>query len=169
MNIIKFISSRQSWSIPYAIFAAIFVVLPLLLIVVFAFTDENGALTLYNFQKFLAHAASHQQGLPGKRVHPADWWRQLGCFRQVVPPRRHPSPLSHRGLSAPGSQHRQCTRRRYHRRNSTAQHQQHGNQKAYQRRGKHQGNGAGMHRTTGCQKLQAVLGIPLSETALNHI
>ena len=55
MNIIKFISSRQSWSIPYAIFAAIFVVLPLLLIVVFAFTDENGALTLYNFQKFLAH------------------------------------------------------------------------------------------------------------------
>lgn len=55
MNIIKFISSRQNWSIPYAIFAAIFVVLPLLLIVVFAFTDENGALTLYNFQKFLAH------------------------------------------------------------------------------------------------------------------
>ena len=50
MNIIKFISSRQSWSIPYTIFAAIFVVLPLLLIVVFAFTDENGALTLYNFQ-----------------------------------------------------------------------------------------------------------------------
>ena len=38
----------------------------------------------------------------GKRVHPADWWRQLGSFRQVVPPRRHPSPLSHRGLSAPG-------------------------------------------------------------------
>lgn len=29
-------------------------ILPLLLIVVFAFTDENGALTLYNFQK-LAH------------------------------------------------------------------------------------------------------------------
>ena len=55
LNIIKFISSRQSWSIPYAIFAAIFVVLPLILIVVFAFTDENGSLTLYNFQKFLAH------------------------------------------------------------------------------------------------------------------
>ena len=60
---------------------------------------------------------------------------------------------------------RQCTRRRYHRRNSTAQHQQHGNQKAYQRGGKHQGNGAGMHRATGCQKLQAALGIPLSENA----
>ena len=50
-------------------------------------------------------------------------------------------------------------------RNSTAQHQQHGNQKAYQRGGKHQGNGAGMHRATGCQKLQAALGIPLSENA----
>ena len=55
MKLIKFISSRQSWSIPYAIFAAIFVVLPLLLIVFFAFTDEYGHITLYNFQKFLAH------------------------------------------------------------------------------------------------------------------
>lgn len=55
MKLLKFISSRQSWSLPYAIFAAIFVVLPLVLIVVFAFTDENGSLTLYNFQKFLAH------------------------------------------------------------------------------------------------------------------
>ena len=55
MKLIKFISSRQSWSIPYAIFAAIFVMLPLLLIVFFAFTDEYGHITLYNFQKFLAH------------------------------------------------------------------------------------------------------------------
>lgn len=55
LKLIKFISSRQSWSIPYAIFAAIFVVLPLLLIVFFAFTDEYGHITLYNFQKFLAH------------------------------------------------------------------------------------------------------------------
>lgn len=47
--------SRQSWTMPYAIFAAIFVVLPLLLIVAFAFTDEKGCFTLYNFQKFLAH------------------------------------------------------------------------------------------------------------------
>ena len=55
MKLIKFISSRQSWSIPYAIFATIFVVLPLILIVFFAFTDEYGNITLYNFQKFLAH------------------------------------------------------------------------------------------------------------------
>ena len=47
--------SRQSWTMPYAIFAAIFIVLPLLLIVALAFTDEEGCFTLYNFQKFLAH------------------------------------------------------------------------------------------------------------------
>ena len=51
----RLFSSRKSWTIPYAIFAAVFVVLPLLLIVVFAFTDENGAFTLYNFSKFMSH------------------------------------------------------------------------------------------------------------------
>lgn len=51
----RLFSSRKSWTIPYAIFAAVFVVLPLLLIVVFAFTDENGAFTLDNFSKFLSH------------------------------------------------------------------------------------------------------------------
>ena len=50
----RLFSSRKSWTIPYAIFAAVFVVLPLLLIVVFAFTDENGAFTLYNFSKFMS-------------------------------------------------------------------------------------------------------------------
>lgn len=57
LNISKtFHSSQQSWTLPYVIFAAIFVVLPLLLIVAFAFTDESGAVSLYNFRKFLAHA-----------------------------------------------------------------------------------------------------------------
>ncbi len=51
----RFFSSRKSWALPYAIFAAVFVVLPLLLIVGYAFTDENGAFSLVNFQKFLAH------------------------------------------------------------------------------------------------------------------
>ena len=32
-----FLSSRKSWTIPYVIFSAIFVILPLLLIVVYAF------------------------------------------------------------------------------------------------------------------------------------
>ena len=54
-NIGRFFSSRKSWALPYAVFAAIFVVLPLLLIVGYAFTDENGAFTLQNFQKFLVH------------------------------------------------------------------------------------------------------------------
>lgn len=48
--------SRGSLALPYTLFAAIFVVLPLLLIVVFAFTDEDGGFTLYNFRKFMAHA-----------------------------------------------------------------------------------------------------------------
>ena len=54
-NIRRFFSSRKSWALPYAVFAAVFVVLPLLLIVAYAFTDENGAFTLQNFHKFLAH------------------------------------------------------------------------------------------------------------------
>ena len=55
MNITKLLSTRQSWALPYTVFAAIFVVLPLLLIVVFAFTDDGGQFSLANFQKFLSH------------------------------------------------------------------------------------------------------------------
>ena len=47
--------SRQTWTVPYVVFAAIFVVLPLVLIAVYAFTDETGAVTLHNFSKFLSH------------------------------------------------------------------------------------------------------------------
>ena len=50
-----FLFSRKSWTLPYVIFSAIFVVIPLLLIVVYAFTDENGSLTLANFAKFFSH------------------------------------------------------------------------------------------------------------------
>lgn len=50
-----FLFSRKSWTIPYVIFAAIFIVIPLLLIAVFAFTDENGRLTLANFSNFFSH------------------------------------------------------------------------------------------------------------------
>ena len=50
-----FLSSRKSWTLPYIIFSAIFVVIPLFLIVVYAFTDDNGHLTLANFQKFFEH------------------------------------------------------------------------------------------------------------------
>ena len=50
-----FLSSRKSWTIPYVIFSAIFVILPLLLIVVYAFMDDAGHFTFGNFTKFFAH------------------------------------------------------------------------------------------------------------------
>ena len=54
MNFItKIFSKRANWAIPYAIFLAIFVVLPLVLIVVYAFQDSNGSFTLQNFVKFV--------------------------------------------------------------------------------------------------------------------
>ena len=52
---IVFLSSRKSWTLPYIIFSAIFVIIPLVLIVVYAFTDDNGHLTFANFQKFFEH------------------------------------------------------------------------------------------------------------------
>ncbi len=54
-KIALFFASRKTWTLPYILFAAIFIVLPLLLIVFYAFTDENGHLTLQNFAKFFAH------------------------------------------------------------------------------------------------------------------
>ena len=50
-----FLSSRKSWTIPYVIFSAVFVILPLLLIVVYAFMDDAGYFTFGNFAKFFAH------------------------------------------------------------------------------------------------------------------
>ena len=50
-----FLSSRKNWIIPYIIFSVVFVIIPLLLIVAYAFTDDNGTLTLGNFAKFFAH------------------------------------------------------------------------------------------------------------------
>lgn len=51
----RFFMRRKNWSIPYAIFLFIFVVIPLLLIVCYAFTDEDGELTMGNFRKFMMH------------------------------------------------------------------------------------------------------------------
>ncbi len=56
MNKLKhFFSSRKSWTLPYLIFSVIFVLVPLVLIVVYAFTDEVVHLTLSNFRKFFDH------------------------------------------------------------------------------------------------------------------
>ena len=46
---------RRNWSLPYALFLLVFVVIPLLLIFLYAFTDEEGAFTMANFSKFLMH------------------------------------------------------------------------------------------------------------------
>ena len=45
-------SKRHNWSFPYFIFMMIFVVLPLLLVAVFAFQDGSGHLTFANITRF---------------------------------------------------------------------------------------------------------------------
>ena len=52
-NILTLLSRRSMWAIPYAVFLGIFVALPLILIVFFAFTNNQGEFTLLNFEKFL--------------------------------------------------------------------------------------------------------------------
>ena len=51
----RFFMKRRNWSVPYALFLLVFVVIPLLLIFLYAFTDEEGAFTMGNFHKFLMH------------------------------------------------------------------------------------------------------------------
>ena len=45
-------SKRSNWAIPYFIFLVLFVVLPLILIVVYALQDGNGGFTLSNVSRF---------------------------------------------------------------------------------------------------------------------
>lgn len=45
---------RSTWSLPYFIFLVLFVVLPLLLILVYAIQDEQGRFTLGNLQRFFS-------------------------------------------------------------------------------------------------------------------
>ena len=54
MNFIaKIFNKRANWVSPYAIFLAMFVALPLVLIVVYAFQDAEGGFSLENFVKFV--------------------------------------------------------------------------------------------------------------------
>ena len=48
-----FFMRRRNWTIPYVLFLAIFVVIPLLLIVYYAFTNDEGMFTFANFRKFM--------------------------------------------------------------------------------------------------------------------
>ncbi len=47
------LGKRSNWAWPYVIFMAIFVVLPLLLVVYYSFIDANGNFTFHNFEKFI--------------------------------------------------------------------------------------------------------------------
>ena len=51
-KVISLFGSRRTWAWPYVLFLVLFVVLPLLLIVYYAFTDNAGSFTLMNFVKF---------------------------------------------------------------------------------------------------------------------
>ena len=50
--------SRKQLCIPYGLFLALFVVLPLVLIVFYAFTDQNGSISLANFIRFFSSATT---------------------------------------------------------------------------------------------------------------
>lgn len=52
-QIIQLFTKRAMWSAPYALFLILFVVLPLLLIGVYAFMDYEGNFTMANFTKFV--------------------------------------------------------------------------------------------------------------------
>ena len=45
---------RSNWSIPYLIFLIVFVVVPLVLIFLYAFQDAEGAFSMANFAKFFS-------------------------------------------------------------------------------------------------------------------
>lgn len=47
---------RSNWAIPYALFLALFVVVPLFLIAVYAFRNPSGSFTLANFTKFFTQS-----------------------------------------------------------------------------------------------------------------
>ena len=52
-KIINIFGKRANWAVPYAIFLAIFVALPLVLILFYAFTGNEGEFSLANFSKFV--------------------------------------------------------------------------------------------------------------------
>lgn len=49
---LSFLGRRRNWSIPYALFLVFFVVVPLGLIVFYAFTNNEGQFSFSNFRKF---------------------------------------------------------------------------------------------------------------------
>ena len=56
----KIFDKRANWAIPYAIFLVVFVALPLLLIAVYAFQNEQGEFSLVNFTRFIEQSEALQ-------------------------------------------------------------------------------------------------------------
>lgn len=54
-KVISFIGRRRNWTIPYVLFLAFFVLIPMALIVYYAFTNTEGTFTFANIQKFWIH------------------------------------------------------------------------------------------------------------------
>lgn len=52
------IITRKTYALPYAFFLAVFVVVPLILIVIYSLSDVDGHLTLSNFSKFFSQSQS---------------------------------------------------------------------------------------------------------------
>ena len=52
-ELIKFFSRRRSWSLPYILFMAVFIVMPLVLIMIYAFQSKDGSFSMENFQRFI--------------------------------------------------------------------------------------------------------------------
>ena len=59
-KLVQIISSRRTWAWPYVVFMGMFVVLPLILVGVYAFTDIHGPFTLRTFAKFFTHSEAIQ-------------------------------------------------------------------------------------------------------------
>ena len=55
-------NKRSSWALPYAIFLLLFVALPLILIILYAFQDGSGNFTFGNFTKFFTSSAILPRG-----------------------------------------------------------------------------------------------------------
>jgi spermidine/putrescine transport system permease protein len=51
-KVLMFFGRRRNWTIPYVLFLAFFVIIPLLLIIFYAFTDNEGDFSFTNFRKF---------------------------------------------------------------------------------------------------------------------
>lgn len=54
-KVLSFIGRRRNWTIPYVLFLAFFVLVPMALIVFYAFTNTEGEFTFANIQKFWIH------------------------------------------------------------------------------------------------------------------